>query len=130
VWEDSRNAYLDQLLIRRRGAAPALAVLLFDVLRSLFLARAIDFAVRIECAAPDALPAASPLAGFSRSMLELEGGGVLNTCTTDALVEMLRGLKRAFWPFAWDTGRDAGLGGSGDRGGGGFQCALAGAGCR
>ena len=28
---------------------------------------------------------------------------VLNTCTSDALIQMLRHLKRAYWPFTWDS---------------------------
>ena len=28
---------------------------------------------------------------------------MLNTCTSEALVETLRFLKRAYWPFAWDS---------------------------
>lgn len=35
---------------------------------------------------------------------------VLNTCSTDALAEMLRFLKRCFWPFAWDSGAGSGGG--------------------
>ena len=27
----------------------------------------------------------------------------LNTCTSDALAELLRHLKRAYWPMPWDT---------------------------
>ncbi|GIL77166.1 hypothetical protein Vretimale_3164 [Volvox reticuliferus] len=31
----------------------------------------------------------------------------LNTCTSEVLVEMLRHLKRSYWPFPWDTAVDA-----------------------
>ena len=27
----------------------------------------------------------------------------LNTCTSDALAELLRHLKRSYWPLPWDT---------------------------
>ena len=31
------------------------------------------------------------------------GGGMLNLCSQDVLLELLRFLKRAYWPFAWDS---------------------------
>ena len=51
------------------------------------------------------LPTASALPGLSREMVTRADGTVLNTCSTDALVEMLRFLKRAYWPFGWQSGR-------------------------
>lgn len=56
-----------------------------------------------------------------RSMLQLGGGRMLNTCTLAALEEMLRLLKRAYWPCAWDTGLAASARGIGSEGG--FRCA-------
>ena len=50
------------------------------------------------------LPSASALPGLSRDMVMQQDGTVLNTCSTDALIEMLRFLKRAYWPFGWQTG--------------------------
>ena len=41
-----------------------------------------------------------------RAMLTHSDGAMLNMCTTAALEEMLRLLKRAYWPCAWDTGLD------------------------
>ena len=38
-------------------------------------------------------------------------GTPLNTCTSEALIEMLQFLKRAFWPFPWDTSSEKGSGG-------------------
>jgi hypothetical protein len=34
---------------------------------------------------------------------------VLNACTTDALTEMLRFLKRCYWPFAWNSAAGGGF---------------------
>lgn len=31
---------------------------------------------------------------------------LLNTCSSDALAEVLRHLKRSYWPFPWDTNVD------------------------
>lgn len=31
---------------------------------------------------------------------------VLNTCTSDTLAELLRHLKRSYWPLPWDTSVD------------------------
>jgi predicted dithiol-disulfide oxidoreductase (DUF899 family) len=33
--------------------------------------------------------------------------GVLNTCSRDVLLELLRFLKRAYWPFSWDSSSGA-----------------------
>lgn len=49
VWEDSRDAYLHEVLIRRRGTPAALAVLLHGTFQQLFLDGAIDFMVRTDC---------------------------------------------------------------------------------
>jgi len=49
-------------------------------------------------------------------MVTRADGGVLNTCSSDVLVEMLRFLKRAYWPFPWQ--------GTPDNAGGGFLSAA------
>jgi hypothetical protein len=77
---------------------------------------------RVACRDYSAFPVAEPLA-LPSAMLLLPGGGALNTCTTEALQEMLRLLKRAFWPCAWDTGLDPPTGG-GVGSAGGFRCAA------
>ena len=54
----------------------------------------------------------------------------LNTCTSEALAELLRFMKRAYWPFAWDTNVGSyAEGGNGSQGG--FRWLLVGwqAGC-
>lgn len=55
------------------------------------------------------LPAAQALPAMTRRMVLQPDGSMLNTCTSDALVEMLRFLKRAFWPFPWSTGMMDGM---------------------
>ena len=40
----------------------------------------------------------------------------LNTCTSDVLAELLRHLKRAYWPMPWDTSPGASPRGSSSRG--------------
>ena len=49
VWEDARQAYLHEVLVRKHGSAAALCVLFHGVLQRLFLAGDIDFAARIDC---------------------------------------------------------------------------------
>ncbi|GLC60253.1 hypothetical protein PLESTB_001591100 [Pleodorina starrii] len=48
-------------------------------------------------------------AGSSSSSTSSGGSSLagLNTCTSEVLVEMLRHLKRSYWPFPWDSGVDA-----------------------
>lgn len=48
VWEDSRWAYLNELLIRRRGHPAAVAVLYAEVMRRLLSSGSLDFAVSMD----------------------------------------------------------------------------------
>lgn len=48
----------------------------------------------------------------------VDAGQLLNTCSSEALCELLRHLKRAYWPFPWDTNIDClESGGRGSTGG-------------
>ena len=56
-------------------------------------------------------------------VIDAECGLLLNTCTSEALVQLLRHLKRAYWPYQWATALDDpahGVHGSG----GGFAAAA------
>ncbi len=46
-------------------------------------------------------------------MVTRPDGSLLNTCSSDVLAEMLRFLKRAYWPFPWQSGGGGAGGGSG-----------------
>lgn len=48
VWEDARMAYLNEVLVRKRGSPAALVILLCEVYRQLLLMGAIDFAVTFD----------------------------------------------------------------------------------
>lgn len=48
VWEDARMAYLNEVLVRKRGSAAALVILLCEVYQQLLLMGAIDFAVTFD----------------------------------------------------------------------------------
>lgn len=52
---------------------------------------------RREHAGPRRLPQAQIIPGISGRMVTRPDGSVLNTCSIDVLVEMLRFLKRSFW---------------------------------
>jgi hypothetical protein len=59
----------------------------------------------------------------SSSQAATQGQRLLNTCSSEALCELLRHLKRAYWPFPWDTNIDCfDEGGRGSTGG--FRCAV------
>jgi hypothetical protein len=64
-------------------------------------------------------PRAIPLPNLTRQQVLLpDGSGVLNTCSSAALEELLVHLKRAYWPFPWDTSQDdPEQGGRGSHGG-------------
>jgi hypothetical protein len=70
----------------------------------------------------------TPLLGLSRNAVTRPDGSVLNTCPAAVLAEILRFLKRCYWPFAWDTAPAAGGGaaadGSGALANGGFANAA------
>ena len=117
-YEDAAHAYLHQVLQRRVGCPAAIAIVYGQVLKKLLERGVVDFAVRMDCSDPDARPAPVVLEGLGRAAL-VRDGVATNTVTSEVLREVLRLLKRAYWPFAWDTrGRDAGTGG-------GFMAAAA-----
>lgn len=62
------------------------------------------------------LPHARPLLGLSRGAVTRPDGSVLNTCPASVLAEILRFLKRCYWPFAWTTAPAAPAAPSGNAG--------------
>ncbi|PSC74794.1 hypothetical protein C2E20_2429 [Micractinium conductrix] len=109
VWERASHAYLNEVLTRRQGTPAALAVVLADLVRRLLLMGAIDFAIKIDCRDLGAPPRAEVLP-LPRDAVVRSDGTVLNTCSTEALAELLRHLKRCFWPFAWEEAAGSGGG--------------------
>lgn len=56
-----------------------------------------------------------PLPNLTQAQLLLDDGEgppagrrrvALNTCSSEVLVELLRHLKRTYWPYAWDSSVD------------------------
>lgn len=61
-------------------------------------------------------------------LLPLTTLGYIASLHFQVLVEMLRHLKRSYWPFPWDSGADAQYPGAvGSHGG--FRCAAGRVGC-
>eukprot|EP00241_Pyramimonas_parkeae_P005853 CAMPEP_0114237248 /NCGR_PEP_ID=MMETSP0058-20121206/7281_1 /TAXON_ID=36894 /ORGANISM="Pyramimonas parkeae, CCMP726" /LENGTH=425 /DNA_ID=CAMNT_0001349261 /DNA_START=202 /DNA_END=1479 /DNA_ORIENTATION=- len=109
VWEDARDSYLNAVLTRRRGSPAAIAILYADVMQRLLLKGSVDFAVRMQLPdTADAMPSPQVLPMIRRQdvVIDEDAGILLNTCTSEALVQMLRHLKRAYWPMQWDTRAD------------------------
>jgi hypothetical protein len=123
VYEDPRHAYLSALLTRKVGSPAALAVLYAALWRALMERGAVSFGVRVALPRTACeLPAASPLPAGALS----RAGAFVNTWpATDALADMLRQLKRAYWPFRWDTALDAPADGPCGSGGGFLAAARA-----
>eukprot|EP00873_Tetraselmis_striata_P010348 jgi/Tetstr1/430612/TSEL_020409.t1 len=103
VWEEPRRAYLNELLTRRVGTPACLAILYAEVMQRLLQKGAVDFAVRMECPSFNELPRAVVLPGLTRASLARPDGSLTNTCTMDALYEVLIHLKRSYWPYGWDS---------------------------
>lgn len=61
---------------------------------------------------------------MTRRMITKPDGSLLNTCTSDAIIQILRFLKRAFWPFAWDSSQGLAADSRGLGTGGGFAAAA------
>lgn len=61
---------------------------------------------------------------MTRRMITQPDGSLLNTCTSDAVIQMLRFLKRAYWPFAWDSSQGLAADSRGLGIGGGFADAA------
>lgn len=109
--------------VRRQGHPAGIAILLADVMQRLLAGGHVGFAASVDRKDFSALPSLVPLSGMSRAQAVGPDGSVLNTCSADALAELLRQLKRAYWPFAWDTRVDSPAdGGAGSHGG--FRCAA------
>lgn len=102
VFEDARHAYLNEVLIRRVGCPAALAVIYGDVMRRLLTSGALSCGVRVECQDLSVLPTSEVLPDLTRAVA-VAGGTTLNLCSQLVLLEVLRFLKRAYWPFAWDS---------------------------
>ncbi|KAK9909325.1 hypothetical protein WJX75_000539 [Coccomyxa subellipsoidea] len=111
VYENAKYAYLHELLVTRKGVPAVLAILLEEVCQRLLSQGAVDFAVRVDCTSLDRLPRAEVIPGLNRQMVTRADGSMLNTCSSDVLVEMLRFLKRAYWPFPWQSTPDNATGG-------------------
>eukprot|EP00242_Pyramimonas_sp_CCMP2087_P015388 CAMPEP_0198220844 /NCGR_PEP_ID=MMETSP1445-20131203/80952_1 /TAXON_ID=36898 /ORGANISM="Pyramimonas sp., Strain CCMP2087" /LENGTH=376 /DNA_ID=CAMNT_0043898757 /DNA_START=57 /DNA_END=1184 /DNA_ORIENTATION=- len=129
VWEDARDSYLNCVLTRKRGSPAAVAILYAEVMRKLLINDKVNFAVRMQLSTSPSEPPIAQVLPFKRKDVVIEEGGpgievvTLNTCTSEALVQVLRHLKRAYWPFQWDMSKDDpshGVHGSG----GGFMGAI------
>lgn len=124
VWENAKHAYLHETLISKKGIAAVLAVLQADVLQRLMQLGAVEFVVRTHCSDFTRVPTFAILPGMTRRMITRPDGSLLNTCTSDAVIQILRFLKRAFWPFAWDSSQGLAADSRGLGIGGGFAGAA------
>jgi len=61
---------------------------------------------------------------MTRRMITKPDGSLLNTCTSDAIIQILRFLKKAYWPFAWDSSQGLAADSRGLGIGGGFADAA------
>lgn len=52
------------------------------------------------------LPIAEIIPGMTRASVQTPDGKIVNTCAYEVLIEILRYLKRAYWPFPWQTETD------------------------
>jgi hypothetical protein len=118
--EQARRAYLHEALTRRKGTHPAaLAVLLADVHARLLLRGATQRpAVVGDARRWTRAPTAAPAKHLTRRAAipqAVEGDDDNNDedrwplaafPAFDPLLELLRHLKRAYWPFLWDTNAD------------------------
>lgn len=124
VWENAKHAYLHETLISKKGIAAVLAVLQADVLQRLMKLGAVEFVVRTDCSDFTRIPTFVILPGMTRRMITKSDGSLLNTCTSDAIIQILRFLKRAYWPFAWDSSQGLAADSRGLGIGGGFADAA------
>lgn len=86
----------------------------------LFLTTPCNDVGRLQCR----IPTFVILPGMTRRMITKPDGSLLNTCTSDAIIQILRFLKRAFWPFAWDSSQGLAADSRGLGTGGGFAAAA------
>lgn len=126
VYEDPRNAYLTALLVRKVGSSAVLSLLVAAVWRELLLSGAVAFGIRLSLprSACD-LPAARPLLASEKGLAQAQAAGVNTWPAADALADVLRQLKRSYWPFRWDTALDSSEDGPCGSGGGFLAAARA-----
>lgn len=141
VWEDPRGAYLNEVLTRREGSPAALAIIFAEVWQQLLMRGAVTFAVSTDVDLPardergyergaltDGFPfvvRSVTVGGMGRGASSSTALAHLNTCSSRALVLLLRQLKRGYWPWAWDTTLDDPRDGESGSGGGFLAAARA-----
>lgn len=103
VHSDPRQAYAHNALTTKVALPPLLAILYADVWRRVQARGGVDFSIGMRLPdTPWEAPQAVPL-----PHLTTLGAGVVNTWpAADALVQLLRHLKRCYWTHSWDTGLD------------------------
>ena len=103
VHSDPRQAYAHNALTTKVALPPLLAILYADVWRRVQARGGVSFSIGMRLpATPWEVPQAVPL-----PHLTTLGAGVVNTWpAADALVQLLRHLKRCYWTHSWDTGLD------------------------
>jgi hypothetical protein len=103
VHSDPRHAYANNALTTKVALPPLLGILYADVWRRVQARGGVSFSIGMRLpATPWEAPQAVPL-----PHLTTLGAGVVNTWpAADALVQLLRHLKRCYWTHSWDTGLD------------------------
>lgn len=99
VYESPQPAYLNNVLTRKRGLSANLAIIASDILRKLVKRGTLTHWVKV-------VPNAGSSDGIPLVDLMIPGHGPnidMNACSLDALRMINIHLKRAFWPFSWQS---------------------------
>lgn len=108
VWERPQYAYVHSTLTNKMGSPASLAILMAHIWSRLLEMGCVSTPVRIDCRYFHQSPRFEPLTNLTVDSLRIKGTDQLaNTCTTDALIEILRILKRSYFPYRWNTSFDS-----------------------
>ena len=110
VWERPSFAYMHSVLIHKTGIPAMLAIILGSLVQELIkggdmkTSHGESFFAKVVCGSMEERPSIEIIDGFDPVTIDSNGNRrPLNPCSFDAMRETQLYLKRAFWPFPWES---------------------------
>lgn len=96
VWESPSIAYLHSVLVKKSGMAACIAIVMGDILRRLVQRGVLSSFAKVVYSSQTSLPQVELIG-------DIDGTVDMNSCTFNTLRDMNMHLKRAYWPFQWNS---------------------------
>jgi hypothetical protein len=100
VWESPSIAYLHSVLVKKSGMAACIAIIMGDILRRLVQRGVLSSFAKVVYSSQSSLPQVELIG-------DIDGTVDMNACTFNTLRDMNMHLKRAYWPFQWNSNDSA-----------------------